>query len=291
MAALPNGLKPLVADYSFGEPGGVLRTEVAGGAARYALDWDRGMQRFSVSFLLDSMQFSVWSAFYHHTIKKGAIAFDMPIDSGSGVSAHSVNIVPGSYSAALTGGVMWSVSLVVEAENQVYTLSESAATDMAGLFNLYGIKPVVSGYGMDEPGGVMRSDVAGGVSRYALDWDRAPQRFQVTLILDAQQFKIWSVFYHRIINKGSIAFDMPLDSGYGISPHSVNILPGSYSAARTGGIMWVVSLVVEAENQVYGMTAAEASSLIDFYALYGAETPALLARIARLATADTRVLA
>ena len=34
------------------------------------------------------------------------------------------------------------------------------------------LKPVVDGYSMDDPGGVMRTEVTGGFSRYALDFDR-----------------------------------------------------------------------------------------------------------------------
>ena len=137
MPTLPNGMTPLVADYQFDEPGGVMRTEVAGGAARYALDWDRGPQRYSVSLILDALQLSVWSAFYHHIIRKGAIAFDMPLDSGMGVAAHSVNIVPGSYSATRTGGIMTLVSFVAEADNQIYQLSAADAQGLVDLYNAY----------------------------------------------------------------------------------------------------------------------------------------------------------
>ena len=150
--------------------------------------------------------------------------------------------------------------------------------------------PTVASYSFDEPGGVMRTDVAGGAARFALDWDRGPQRFQITLILTALQFSVWSAFYHHVIKKGAIAFGMRLDSGFGVSPHSVNIMPGSYSAARTGGILTVVSFVVEAESQVYDMTGAEALILLDLYSTYGAETDALLARLAKFATSDLNVL-
>ena len=160
---------------------------------------------------------------------------------------------------------------------------------MAALPNLF--KPVVANYSFDEPGGVMRTDVAGGAARYALDWDRGPQRFQITLILEAPQFSVWSAFYHHVIKKGAIAFDMRLDSGFGVSPHSVNIMPGSYSAARTGGILTVVSFVAEAESQVYDLTGEEAASLVDMYNIYGDGINALLARLAKFATVDANVLA
>lgn len=153
-----------------------------------------------------------------------------------------------------------------------------------------GLKPVVANYTIDEPGGVIRTDVAGGAPRYALDWDRGVQRFNITLILDALQFSVWSAFYHHTIRKGSITFDLPIDSGFGVSPHPVNIVPGSYSAARTSGVMMVVSFVVEAENQVYQMGATDAANMIDLYNTYGAYTTSLLDRLAQFANADSNVL-
>ena len=291
MPTMPNGLKPVVAGYSMDEPGGVMRTEVAGGAARYGLDWDRGPQRFSVTIIMDALQFSVWQAFYFYSIDKGALAFDMPLDSGFGVSAHSVNIVPGSYGAARTGGVMMVVTFSAEANTQAYALTNIQATDMAGLFNVYGIRPIVAGYSMDDAGGVLRTEVSGGAARYALDYDRGTQRFSVTLLLSAEQFAVWTVYYARIIAKGSKTFDMPLDSGFGVSPHPVNIMPGSYNSARTGGVLWSVSFAVEAEPQVYALGPDGAASMVAVYGLYGRESDALLARIAKFATVDVNVLA
>jgi hypothetical protein len=153
-----------------------------------------------------------------------------------------------------------------------------------------GLKPVVDGYSMDDPGGVMRTDVAGGAARYALDWDRGPQRFNITLILDEMQFSVWTAFYHHIIRKGAITFDMTMDSGFGMQPHPVNIVPGSYSAARTSGIMMVVSFVAETENKAYEITAADAAGLVDVYNSYGAYSHAVLQRLATFALVDTNVL-
>jgi hypothetical protein len=150
--------------------------------------------------------------------------------------------------------------------------------------------PEAAGYQFDEPGGVLRTEVAGGAPRFALDWARGTQRFQVTIICDALQFSVWSTFYNWAIAKGSIAFDMPLDSGFGVAPHSVNIVPGSYSAARTGGVMTVVSFVAEAESQVYAMGAADAVALLALYEEYGDASTELLERLARFATVDTLVL-
>jgi hypothetical protein len=153
-----------------------------------------------------------------------------------------------------------------------------------------GFTPTVAAYSMDDPGGVLRTEVAGGAARYGLDWDRGTQRYQVTLILDALMFSVWTAFYHHIIKKGAITFDMRLDSGFGTEPHPVNIMPGSYSVARTGGTAVVVSFVVEAENKVYEMSAADAAGMVDVYNAYGAGSHALLQRLATFALVDTNVL-
>lgn len=153
-----------------------------------------------------------------------------------------------------------------------------------------GFTPTVSAYSTDDPGGVLRTEVAGGAARYGLDWDRGPQRYQVTLILDALKFSVWTAFYHHIIKKGAVTFDMRLDSGFGPELHPVNIMPGSYSAARTGGIAIVVSFVVEAENKVYDMSAADAAAMVDLYNTYGGATNGLLQRLATFALVDTQAL-
>lgn len=153
-----------------------------------------------------------------------------------------------------------------------------------------GFTPTVAAYSMDDPGGVLRTEVAGGGARYALDWDHGPQRYQVTLILDTLQFSVWTAFYHHVIKKGAITFDMRLDTGFGPELHPVNIMPGSYSAARTGGIATVVSFVAEAESKVYDMTAADAAALVELYNTYGVGAHALLQRLARFATVDANVL-
>jgi hypothetical protein len=150
--------------------------------------------------------------------------------------------------------------------------------------------PVVASYSNGEPGGVIRTEVAGGASRYALAWDRGSQQYGVTLILDPLQFSVWVAFYHHVVKKGAIAFDMPLDSGFGVETHTVNIVPGTYSTTRTEGIATVVAFSVEAENKVYEMSATDAANMLDLYSIYGADSNVLLARLARFATVDTNVL-
>ena len=292
MPTLPNGFAPTVAAYSHAAPGGVSRTDVAGGAARYCLDYDQGVQRFAVTLMLDKSQFSVWTAFYFHIIAKGAIAFTMPLDSGFGTAAHSCNIVPGSYSATLTSGAAYSVAFAVDAVGGAYALSapQVAAYGLTAASLPAGLTPIVAAYNLADPGGVMADEVAGGVAAYALDHGRGVQGFSVTLILTPPDYERWAVWFHRLIAKGAQAFTMPLDSGFGTAAHTCNIVPGSVQVSRTGGSAMAVSFLVEAENQAYDLTAADAQALIDVYNLYGTGTDELLAAIAQFALIDSLVL-
>lgn len=292
MPTMPTGLVPTVAAYSHDGPGGVLRAEIAGGPARYTLDYDRGTQRFSVTLVLDASQLVLWVLFYTRTIKKGAVRFGMRLDTGLGTAEHQVNIVSGSYSTTRTGGIATLVSFVVETESAVYALSDAAvaAYGLNAATLPAGFVPTVASYSVQGAGGAMRGGIAGGVSAYALDYDRGLEQFSVTLMLEPARFAIWSVWYHRLIKKGALAFAMALDSGFGTAPHLCSILPDSYSAVRTGGRAMAVSFVVEAENMAYGFTQEEVDALIGLYTEFGMEAAALLARIARFATVDTNVL-
>ena len=153
-----------------------------------------------------------------------------------------------------------------------------------------GLTPTVAAYSHGGPGGVMRTEVSGGAARYALDYGRGTQQFNVTLILDKLKFSVWTAFFHHIILKGALTFDMPLDSGFGTEAHAVNIVPGTYSASRTGGTAMVVAFVVEAESKVYDMTAVDAAALIDVYLIYGDDSNKLLDRLAQFANVDTNAL-
>ncbi|MEC5213322.1 hypothetical protein RCH06_001868 [Polaromonas sp. CG_9.5] len=292
MPTMPTGLVPTVAAYSHDGPGGVLRTETAGGPSRYSVEYDGGTQRFSVTLVLDAGQLVLWVLFYTRTIKKGAVRFGMRLDSGLGTAEHQVNIVPGSYSATRTGGIVTLVSFVVEAQNMAYGLSDAAvaAYGLSAAALPAGFTPTVAAYSVEGAGGAVRDGIAGGVAAYALDYDRGLEKFSVTLMLTPDEFAVWTVWYHRLVGKGARSFTMPLDSGFGTAPHLCNIVPGSYSAARTGGRAMAVSFVVEAENMAYGMTDAEVDALISIYTVLGPDADALLARLERFATLDTLVL-
>jgi hypothetical protein len=153
-----------------------------------------------------------------------------------------------------------------------------------------GFKPVIQGYGIGSPTGVMLTEVAGGMPRSAMEWDRGVQPFQVTFVLTAAKFAVWTAFFHHVIKKGAIAFTMPLDSGFGLQDHECLMVPGSYSAARAGGQITSVTFTVVAESSAYAMTAADADAIVELWNEYGEASDELLARIAQFANEDTLVL-
>jgi hypothetical protein len=129
MPTLPSGLDPIASAYSFGGPSGAMRTEVAGGAPRYGLDYDRGVQSFNITMILSPDRMTTWTLFYHHVIQKGTISFTMDLDSGMGYMPHTCNIVPGSYSVNRVGIGSYSVSFVIETEASVYSISREDAVN------------------------------------------------------------------------------------------------------------------------------------------------------------------
>lgn len=136
MPTLPRDLYPISSPsgYSHGTPGGVNRTEVEGGFNRYAMSYDRGVQTFNVAMACTAGHYQIWILFYHNVIKKGALSFDMPLDSGSGLQTHSVNILPGSVSVNETDGNNFIVTFQVEAESSAYAFDDEATETILAIW-------------------------------------------------------------------------------------------------------------------------------------------------------------
>ena len=153
-----------------------------------------------------------------------------------------------------------------------------------------GFKPIIQGYSIGAPDGVSHTEVAGGMPRSALSWDRGVQAFQVTMLMSPEKFSVWTAFFMHIIKKGSLSFTMPLDSGFGLMDHDCLMVPGTYSAVRAGGQITSVAFTVTAESSAYGMTATDAQSLVNIWGEYGERSDELLDRINVFANQDTLVL-
>lgn len=298
---IPTGLKPVIAGYSVVAPDGVSMVAVGGGMPRLGRDWDNGFQQFSVSMVMTAEAFSVWSVFYHRVLRNGTLPLDMPIDSGLGLADHACQILPGSYSAARAGGQVSAVSFSVLAQAGAYALTDLEVQAIlddweGGTYTVLptpraprDMCPVIMGYQIGAPDGVVGADIGGGLPTAAAQWERGPQPFQLGLVLAADAFRAWSVFFHRIARNGSLQFTLPLDSGLGTEDHVCMVVPGSYSATRNGQT-WQANFAVVAESMAHQFSDADAASMLALWEYAGTESDELLARIARFANVDTLVL-
>jgi hypothetical protein len=146
-----------------------------------------------------------------------------------------------------------------------------------------------SGYSYGAAQGVNVTQVEGGFNRYALDFDRGTRVFNVALACTAGHLRVWELFYLRIIKKGALSFEMPLDSGTGLEQHVVNIIPNSVNTAATDGNNFVVTFQVEAEPKIYDFTEEGAAAIIAIWNA-GADITELFDRLAEFTLEDTLVL-
>lgn len=153
-----------------------------------------------------------------------------------------------------------------------------------------GLKVTATAYGGGAPSGVMRTEVAGGASRYALEWDKGTQQFRVQMVLDAQKMNIWTVFFLRIIRKGAYTFAMPIDSGMGLQDHDCNIVPETYATSRLGGEYSSVSFTVEAAPSAYALNDADANAMVDVWNVLGDDMSPLFGLLERFVHVDSTVL-
>lgn len=146
-----------------------------------------------------------------------------------------------------------------------------------------GLKPLVRGYGVGAPEGVLMTQVAGGNPRIALQWANGHQPFEVSMLNDRLKDSVWLAFFHKIIRNGSVQFLMPINSAGTLEDHLCFMVPGSYRREPSGsGLHWLVSFIVIARSKVYGMTDQDAQAVIDVYEDLG-ETSSEVLRLLELA--------
>lgn len=146
-----------------------------------------------------------------------------------------------------------------------------------------------SGYSHNSAGGVSRTQVEGGFNRYALDFERGVQQFNVALACTAGHYQIWTLFFYNIIKKGALSFDMPLDSGSGLQTHSVNIIPNSVSVNETDGNNFVVTFQVDAESSAYDFDTDATDTILSIWEA-GEDVGELFDAIAEFVLTGTLVL-
>ena len=146
-----------------------------------------------------------------------------------------------------------------------------------------------SGYSYASAQGVHMTQVEGGFNRYAMDFDRGTRIYNVALACTAAHLQVWELFYLRIIKKGVLAFEMPLDSGTGLEQHIVNIIPNSVNTTETDGNNFVVTFQVEAESKIYDFTDEGAEAILSIWETSG-DVSEFLDRLALFILEETLVL-
>ena len=146
-----------------------------------------------------------------------------------------------------------------------------------------------SGYSYASAQGVHMTQVEGGFNRYAMDFDRGTRIYNVALACTAGHLQVWELFYLRIIKKGTLSFEMPLDSGTGLEQHLVNIIPNSVNTTETDGNNFVVTFQVEAESKIYDFTDEGAEAILSIWETSG-DVGDFLDRLALFTLEETLVL-
>lgn len=146
-----------------------------------------------------------------------------------------------------------------------------------------------SGYSYASAQGVHMTQVEGGFNRYAMDFDRGTRIYNVALACTAGHLQVWELFYLRIIKKGVLAFEMPLDSGTGLEQHIVNIIPNSVNTTETDGNNFVVTFQVETESKIYDFTDDGVDAMLVIWETSG-DVGDFLDRLALFTLEETLVL-
>ena len=152
-----------------------------------------------------------------------------------------------------------------------------------------GLCVAANGYSFSGPTGARRTDVAAGRGRYGLNYYGGTSQFAVSLVLTPDQFRVWTLFYHRKIALGTLPFAMDLDSGMGIQQHECNVLPDSYQASKNQTV-WVVTFNVEARASAYDLDQAVSDLELDYWDNTGQFLGPMLDRLTIFANEDVLIL-
>jgi len=114
---------PLVTGYTHSDAQKVRRNDVETGAPRFELLSEDGASFPTVTWLFKPVDFQVFEGFYKHSLKFGAISFNMNLQVGAGLKTHECYFNK-PYKPSLSGK-LWRVSAsLVTVEKQYNTLEE-----------------------------------------------------------------------------------------------------------------------------------------------------------------------
>ncbi len=136
----PTFLRPQVG-YSYSLTGqNLIRTNVAGGSSRAAVNYCTEKVPFDVSFVVpDFEQMQIWNDWYFNIVNQGTSKFKMSLNATGPFEDHVCLIIPGSIQ--VTGNKPFNISMQVEAEEifsgfggDLYALSAAGYSNLNGYF-------------------------------------------------------------------------------------------------------------------------------------------------------------
>jgi len=114
---------PLVTGYSHPDSQKVRRNDVETGPPRFELLSEHGPSFPTVNWLLSSIDFQVFEGFYKHSLKFGAISFNMNLQVGAGLKVHECYLNK-AYKPSLQGKLWKVTASLVTVEKQYDTLAD-----------------------------------------------------------------------------------------------------------------------------------------------------------------------
>lgn len=114
---------PLVTGYSHPDSQKVRRNDVETGPPRFELLSEDGPSFPTVNWLFKSIDFQVFEGFYKHSLKFGAISFNMNLQVGAGLKLHECYFNK-AYKPSLQGKLWKVTASLVTVEKQYDTLAD-----------------------------------------------------------------------------------------------------------------------------------------------------------------------
>lgn len=116
-STIPNFVVPLARGYRFSRGKNIVRTPVAGGIFRAALDYSLESVEIKVVFALNNLEKAAFFDWFDFTINHGADSFVIPLETDlDGLQDHQALFKPGTLNTSTTDGINWRAACVLVVE-------------------------------------------------------------------------------------------------------------------------------------------------------------------------------
>lgn len=119
------------------------------------------------------------------------------------------------------------------------------------------LPPDQDGYTVEDGNNVVKTDVAGGASRYRRDHLGSAMKVEVTWTLEPSEYQYLRAFYNNI-NKGADAFalDLLIDA-FELRTYICRFRPGTFKLSRVKGASFQVKATLDVDPNDQGLDYAQ----------------------------------